>query len=315
MRYVYHTAHAGASRPGSQHTMWYGGMWMPYRILAIGNNKGGVGKTFIAKTIAEYAALVRKERVLLVDLDPQTNLSRRYLDMQVLTETSDYGPPLHPEYDPNDEEDDWDGYSDSADIWLEGSAAPYPTRIPGLEIIPAQAHKLQDIEYVRRRDLYDAVIRHLGAFLQHEDVRSDYDLVILDTRPSKGPLVQAALHAATHLLIPTQLEAPAVEGLQGMLTQRRLVNRDRPAADQLRLVGVLPNLVRHITLHREYRDLLSDPDYLGGTVLPAEISDWAGYRESMMFGAESIFVAKQQGRLREQLSEVCALIFDQMEAA
>lgn len=287
---------------------------MGYRILAVGNNKGGVGKTFVAKTIAEYAAIVRQERVLLIDLDPQTNLSRRYLDMQVLSETNDYGPPLHPEYDPA-EDDDWDGYSDSADIWLEGSAAPYPTQIPNLEIIPAQAHKMQDLEYVRRRDLYDAVIRHLRDFLMHEDVRSDYDLVILDTRPSKGPLVQAALHAATHLLIPTQLEAPAVEGLQGMLSQRRLINRDRPVEDQLNLVGVLPNLVRHIVLHREYRDLLRDPDHLGDTVLPVEISDWAEYRESMMFGAESLFRAKKKGRLREQLLAACSEILDRMEAS
>lgn len=287
---------------------------MGYRILVIGNNKGGVGKTFVAKSVAEYAAIVRNEKTLLVDLDPQTNLSRRYLDMQVLSETNDYGPPQHPEFDPV-EDGDWDGYSDSADIWLEGSAAPYPTEIPNLEIIPAQAHKLQDLEYVRRRDLYDAVIRHLRTFLEHEDVRDHYGLVILDTRPSKGPLVQAALHAATHLLIPTQLEAPAVEGLQGMLSQRRLINRDRPVGDQLELIGVLPNLVRHIVLHREYRELLRDPDNLGDTVLPVELSDWAEYRESMMFGAESIFNVRKKGRLREQLCEVCSTILDRMETA
>jgi len=78
---------------------------------------------------------------------------------------------------------------------------------------------------------------------------------------------------------------------------------------------VLPNLVRHITLHREYRDLLSDRDYLGATVLPVEISDWAGYRESMMFGAQSIFEAKNQGRLRQQLTEVGSTILDRMEDA
>lgn len=285
---------------------------MSYKILCIGNNKGGVGKTFVAKSIGEYAALMRKWRVLLIDLDPQTNLSRRYLDMQVLSETSDYGPPVHPDYDPK-EDADWSGYSDSADIWIEGLAVPYPTGIEGLEIIPSQAHKVQDIEYVRRGDMYDKVIQHLRKFLYHEDVRSDYDLVLLDTRPSKGPLVQAAMHAATHLLVPTQLEAPAVEGLQGMLSQRRLINRDRPANDQLQLVGVLPNLVRHIVLHREYRELLCDPDYLGATVLPVELSDWAEYRESMLFGSQSIFAGKKRNRVREQLEEACSTILDRME--
>lgn len=282
------------------------------KILAIGNNKGGVGKTFVAKSLGEYAALVRQMRVLLIDLDPQTNLSRRYLDMRVLSDTNDYGPPIHPDYDPASDED-WDGYSDSADIWLEGSAAPYPTGIEALEIIPAEAHKVQNLEYVRHRDLYDLVIQHLRKFLYDDSVRSDYDLVILDTRPSKGPLVQAAMHAATHLLVPTQLEAPAVEGLQGMLSQRRIINRDRPATDQLALVGVLPNLVRHIVLHREYRELLSDPNYLGDTVLPVEISDWAEYRESMMFGSESLFNTKKKGRLRDQLEQACSTILNRLE--
>lgn len=48
------------------------------KILVISNNKGGVGKTFTSKTLAEYAVIVKNKKVLLIDLDPQCNLSRRF---------------------------------------------------------------------------------------------------------------------------------------------------------------------------------------------------------------------------------------------
>ncbi len=285
---------------------------MSYRVLVVGNNKGGVGKTFVAKSLAEYMAILHGMRVLAIDLDPQTNLSRRYLEMQVLSGSNDYGPPIHPDYDALSDED-WDGYSDAADIWLKGGAVPYPTNYTGLEIIPAHATKLQDLEYIKRKDLYEAVIQQLQMFVYHQDVTSNYDITVLDTQPSKGPLVQAAMHAASHVLIPTQLEAPAVEGLQGMLSQRRLVNRDRPSTDQLKLVGVLPNLVRNIRLHDEYRALLTDEEFLGSAVLPVQLNDWAEYRESMLHGVPSLFRTKKSGRLREQLELACSTVLSRIK--
>jgi len=64
-----------------------------YCVITTANNKGGVGKTLLSKTLGEYAAMILGKRTLLIDLDPQTNLSRRYLDMQLLSDGSeDYAP-------------------------------------------------------------------------------------------------------------------------------------------------------------------------------------------------------------------------------
>jgi chromosome partitioning protein len=287
-----------------------------YRVLAVGNNKGGIGKTFISKSLAEYAAMVRKMRVLLIDLDPQTNLSRRFLDMDVLDDGSnDYAPPRHPDFNDTDsaDDDDWDGFSDAADIWLKGFAIPYPTRYENLEIIPSHSHKLQNIELVKRQDVHEEVVRWLKKFLFLDEVKSDYDLVIIDTRPSKGPLVQAAMHASTHLLIPSEMEAPSVEGLHGMLSVRTMTNLQRAKADQLQLVGILANKVKAgVKIHEEFLNMLGNDPQIGGSVLPLAINDWVGYKESMLFGAESIFERPPSDKLRKQLMAVGELIFTRM---
>lgn len=284
-----------------------------YKILVVAQNKGGVGKTFISKCISEYAAIVEKRKVLLLDLDPQTNLSRRFLDMQVLNDGTDsYSPPLHPDY--NAEEDpDWDGFSDTSDIWMKGLSIPYPTSYENLEIIPSHAQKLEKIELVKQQDLYSEVVTWLKKFLFLEEMKNDYDLVIIDTRPSKGPLVQAAMHAATHLLIPSEMEVPSIEGLQGMLSVRNQANLSRDKSDQLKLIGILANKYRsRISLHQEYFNALSEDEIIGKCILTSKIPDWVGYKNSMLFGAESLFKKGPYEKHRKQLEIACKEIFTKM---
>jgi chromosome partitioning protein len=279
---------------------------MSYSILVIGNNKGGVGKTFISKSLAEYAAIVAGKRVLLLDLDPQTNLSRRYLDMDLLDDGSnDYAPPKHPNWEPENEGNEWDGFSDTADIWLKGFAVPYPTQYNRLEIIPGHARKLQNIELVRKQDVYEEVVHWLRKFLHLNDLKANYDLVIIDTRPSKGPLVQAAMYTATHLLIPSEMEAPSVEGLHGMLSVRTQANLHRAKDDPLKLIGILPNKVKMGTrIHEEYLTMLAQDPQIGPSMLPVCINDWVGYKESMLFGSSSIFEQSPSDKLHIQLKRV-----------
>lgn len=274
---------------------------MTYQVLVIGNNKGGVGKTFVSKSIAEYMAIEMKKRVLLIDLDPQTNLSRRYLDMKLLEDGShDYSPPRHPEWTPEDHE--WDGFSDSADIWLKGFSVPYPTTYEGLDIIPSHARKLQNIELVKQQDVHEEIVRWFRKFIYLDELKNNYDLVIIDTRPSKGPLVQAAMYAATHLLIPSEMEAPSVEGLHGMLSVRTATNLIRGKKDQLNLIGILPNKIRSgVRIHDEYLGLLRQDPQIGIHVLKKQINDWVGYKESMLFGAETLFSRSKSDKHREQL--------------
>jgi chromosome partitioning protein len=296
---------------------------MAYRVLGVGNYKGGVGKTFVSKILAEYFAIIKELRVLLIDLDPQTNLSRRYLDMVVLDDGSqEYAPPVHPDYDPSDPEDaDWGGRSDSADIWLSAFAVPYPTKYQGLDILPAHSKKLQRIELVREQEVFDQVSRRLRDYVHLPDLQDEYDLVILDTRPSKGPLVQAAMHAATHLIIPSEMESPSVEGLHGMMSVRTHENLHRPRGQELELIGILPNKIRtNTTIHREYLAMLREDPDMAPYMLPVQINDWVEYKSSMIYSPadeapDSFFLRGENDRFRQQLCEVGEVVAQRLYGA
>jgi len=282
------------------------------QITVIANNKGGVGKTLVCKKFAEYLAMEEQQKVLLIDLDPQTNLSRRHLDMELGgSHGEDYSPPLHPEYEG---EDDWDGYSDSADIWLGAFAAPYPTGIQNIEILPGHADKLAKIELVREKEVYEQVIKRLDDYLHLDDIQNEYDHILIDTRPSKGPLVQAALTAANFLIVPTEMESPSVEGLYGMIWLRSQVNRKRSKTNQLKMIGILPNKYRNnLKLHQEFRDFLTGDDLLGDYILPHAISDWVGYKEAMLPKAKSIFEYSENDKHRKELVSIFGDLYSRIQ--
>ncbi len=281
-------------------------------VITIANNKGGVGKTLLSKTLAEYAAMILGKRVLVIDLDPQTNLSRRYLDMQLLSDGSeDFAPPRHPEWTTNDK--NWNGFSSSAEIWFSGEAIPYPTSVERMDIIPAHAQLLADVELVSKQDVYVKVVRRLRDFLFLPDVKNAYDIVIIDTRPSKGPLTTAALNASTHLVIPTEMEAPSVEGLFGMIALRNNINISRSREDQLAIIGVLPNKLQQSTqVHREHMELLANDPNIAPYILPTSVGYRTDYKKSMYREAGSIFNFPPSNKARQEIEEVCKIIFDRV---
>jgi chromosome partitioning protein len=283
-------------------------------VIVVGNNKGGVGKTFISKNLADYCAIVLKKRVLLLDLDPQTNLSARYLKMELSTgDGADFTPPKHPDWEEGDP--DWNGYSDTSQIWYNGMVYPYPTAIENLDILPADAKNLQSIEMIHEEDMMEKVVNHFKSWIALPELAAAYDFIIIDTRPSKGPLVQSAMHAATHLLIPTEMKAPSVEGLQGMLSTRNLVNAYRRTDAQLQLIGILPNKIKSSAASdKEFIAALSEDTTIGPFLFKHFLSDWVGYSDSMVAGNHSIFSLPASDKHRIQMTAACNEVFERMGA-
>jgi chromosome partitioning protein len=277
------------------------------KIVVVGNNKGGVGKTFISKTLAEYTAHVKKLRVLLIDLDPQCNLSRRFLDMRIKDDGSFlYTPPLHPEFTG---ELDWSGYSDSANIWTSGSVVVYPTNFTGLDIIPANGVSLQDVEYVHKNEIKDKVLGSLHNFLSISDITESYDLCIVDTRPSMSPLVQSALYAATHLIIPTEFAAPSVEGLHGMLGLQNAINH--ASGRHLEIAGIVGNRVKtNFTVHKAIQHKLANDATIAPYLLDEWFNEWGDYQKSMLFNAPSLFGS--ESKATTQAAKICELLFNRI---
>ena len=171
------------------------------RTWAIANQKGGVGKTTTTLALGRGLAALG-HRVLLVDLDPHSSLTRSF------------GVPLDP----------------PPTGVLELFATPpgeisdlaRASNIPGLDYLCAQAA----LATLERRS---ASQPGLGLALQQALARhcERHDYILLDCAPTLGLLMINALAAADRLIIPTQAEPLALHGLEGMVRTGEMVERSR----------------------------------------------------------------------------------------
>jgi chromosome partitioning protein len=278
------------------------------RIIAVVNNKGGVGKTTTSRILAEYFSIVKNQRVLALDMDPQANFSNRYLKMEIDPYQQEGRiPPLHTSYDPNSLEDrEWDGRSSIAGIFFGEMVFPYSTYINTLEIAPSHSSKLLLAEAVTREEVVQKVYDQLSKFLNLDDVKNSYDKIIIDTPPSKGPVTISVVRAATDLLIPSIMEPQPIEGIYGMIHLWKSETLRRPENRSLNLIGVLPNSYdRRGIIHKDHYDSLKQemPDY----VLESKIGRRLIYAEADADGAAppSIFMYPDKNIARQEVLSAC----------
>jgi chromosome partitioning protein len=182
------------------------------KIVAIANQKGGVGKTTTSVNLG--AALAESgKRILIVDLDPQANATSSF-GLQGVEDISLYEPLL--------------GEASISDKIL-------PTRREGLFIVPADLDMAgAEVEIARMPNH----LTRLAETLKPLHTDQTFDFVFLDCPPSLGILMSNALAAADELLTPIQCEYFALEGLVKIV---RLIEQvlDSGANEQLELGGIV----------------------------------------------------------------------------
>lgn len=284
------------------------------KVIVNATHKGGEGKTTNSIVLAEYLALRKNKKVLAMDLDPQANYSGRYLQMNY--DPAYQGgkiPPLHPDYEP-EVDIDWDGRSGIANIFYGEEVIPYPTTISNLEIAPAHSIKLQEAEAVTKADVKEKVHLQLKRFIDQPEVQASYDVIIIDTPPSKGPLTIAAIKAATHLVIPAQMEQFSIEGIYGMLQLWKQETYSRTRNNSIELVGILPNQVRNINIHKNFLSDLKNKEFTSKYVIPHVIKKRAVYTEILAENAnpKSIFELPPKSVERVEYEKACKHITDKV---
>ena len=214
-------------------------------VFVVANNKGGVGKSLICQLIASYLAYAKNLKVLALDFDPQGNMSYRFLKDDRTRTEGNYLPPIHPQYNPEDPEHyEWRGSSSSLDMWTDDPVVPYPTELDNLDVLPSNAQLISSVEKFEFCDSLEEIVARPYDFFQLDDFKDcGYDVIVIDTPPAKGPLTQAAIRAATHVLIPLELTPKSLQGLAGMTS---LINRQNAAKHngyKTKIIGLLQNKV------------------------------------------------------------------------
>lgn len=241
------------------------------RVLVLTNQKGGVGKSTLSVLLAQWLAERHRLRVGVIDLDTQANASKSL---------ARFG-----------------SGREAAELFETHGIRPMAATAASLTLF-AGTKRLADLELAKPEIILPAFRRQVAT------LSGDFDVVVIDTPPSLGLRMSAALIAATHVACPIELEEYSIDGVTDML--KTIFGVQRRYNPGLRLAGLVANRFNPHSVRQRaaLHDLVA---HYSEFVVPAKISTRSAIPEALAAGVPLWRLAKSSAR--DAAAEVSA-VFD-----
>lgn len=235
-------------------------------VISFINLKGGVGKTTVAVNTAAQLAREHRKKVLLVDLDPQTNATVSVIDQPTWRERHDAGQTLFHLFD--------DMLNSKSRFDIGTAVMSNVGKVKGLDLLPSSLELVEIQDAIPDMD-NKAFVSHVDVLGNAIDpIRSSYDYVVIDCPPNLGAITLNGISISDFYVVPTVPDILSKIGIS-LITNRIESFKKKKRSCQIELAGIIfTKIDRRTNLHNStMKELRSEyPDDVFKAELPQRIS-------------------------------------------